>query len=71
VKYCDGGRSLTLSIEDNGSGFNVKEKLSNRDPLSGYGLIAMRERCEIFGGFFHLNSEIGRGTRINAILPLK
>ena len=71
MKYCDGNHSLSLSIEDNGCGFDVKETLSNKDPLGGYGLVAMRERCEIFGGFFHLNSEIGGGTRINAILPLK
>jgi signal transduction histidine kinase len=71
MKYCDGRHSISLSIEDNGCGFNVREILSNNDPLSGYGLIAMRERCEIFGGFFHLDSSEGKGTRINAILPLK
>ncbi|MGB3225415.1 MAG: sensor histidine kinase [Desulforhopalus sp.] len=71
MKYCDGKHSLSLSIEDDGCGFNVREIQSNKDPLGGYGLIAMRERCEIFGGFFHLDSSIGKGTRINAILPLK
>ncbi|MGW8193988.1 MAG: sensor histidine kinase [Desulforhopalus sp.] len=71
MKYCDGNRSLSLSIRDNGCGFNIKEMLSPKDPLGGYGLIAMRERCEIFGGFFHLDSQCGKGTRINAILPLR
>jgi signal transduction histidine kinase len=71
LEYCDGGHSISLSIEDNGSGFDVKERLSNKDPLGGYGLIAMRERCEISGGVFHLDSKVGKGTRLNAILPIK
>jgi signal transduction histidine kinase len=71
MKYCDGRHSMSLSIKDDGCGFNVREIQSNKDPLGGYGLIAMRERCEIFGGFFHLDSSVGKGTRINAILPLK
>lgn len=71
MQYCDGGHSISLSIMDNGCGFDVKEIQSNKDPLGGYGLIAMRERCEIFGGAFHLDSKPGGGTRIKAILPLK
>lgn len=69
--YCDGGHSIVMSIEDNGCGFNVKEILSNNDPLRGYGLIAMRERCEISGGVFHLDSKEGKGTRLKAIIPIK
>jgi len=69
--FCDGDNSISLVVEDNGCGFQLEKVLANKDPLSGYGLIAMRERCEIFGGAFHIDSAIGRGTRINAILPLK
>ena len=68
--FSDGKRSISLLIEDDGRGFNVKEILSEKDPLSGYGLTAMRERCEIFGGSFYIESHPGRGTRINAILPI-
>ena len=71
MKYCDGRHSISLAIKDNGCGFDVKERQSKKDPLGGYGLIAMRERCEIFGGVFHLDSKAGEGTRIKAILPLK
>ena len=70
LAFTDGGQSISLIIEDDGRGFNVEETLSRKDPLSGYGLIAMRERCEIFGGSFHIDSAPGRGTRINAILPV-
>lgn len=66
----DGNRSLSLLIQDDGRGFDVKNVLSDDDPLSGYGLIAMREQCEIFNGAFHIESHLSRGTRINAILPV-
>jgi len=68
--FSDGNRSISLLVEDDGRGFDVEDVLSEKDPLSGYGLTAMRERCEIFGGSFHIESHLGRGTRINAILPI-
>ena len=70
MDFTDGKQSISLLIEDDGRGFNVEETLSKKDPLSGYGLKAMRERCEIFGGSFHIESHIGQGSRINAILPI-
>jgi len=70
IGFADGGRSISLIIEDDGRGFDVDEVFSQKDPLSGYGLTAMRERCEIFGGSFHIESHTGQGTRINAILPI-
>jgi signal transduction histidine kinase len=65
----DGRRTVALAIEDDGRGFDVLEVLSEKDPLSGYGLTAMRERCEIVGGSFHIHSRIGQGTVIRAMLP--
>ena len=70
MAFTENRQSITLLIEDNGRGFNVEEALSQKDPLSGYGLTAMRERCEIFGGSFQIHSEIGKGTRVRATLPV-
>lgn len=70
MRYSDGKRSISLLIEDNGHGFDVEAVFTNTDTLSGYGLIAMRERCEIFGGSFHIESQIGAGTKIHANLHL-
>jgi signal transduction histidine kinase len=70
IGFADGNRSISLLVRDEGRGFDVKEILSENDPLSGYGLTAMRERCEIFGGSFHIESNPGRGTKINAIFPI-
>ncbi|AOY58262.1 MULTISPECIES: sensor histidine kinase [Desulfococcus] len=65
----DGDHTVCLVVEDNGRGFNVNDIHPGKDPLSGYGLTAMRERCEIVGGSFHIHSRIGRGTVIRAMLP--
>jgi len=64
------GERISLTIEDNGHGFEVDSVLSNKDPLSGYGLTAMMERCEIVGGTFNIDSAQGRGTKITAVLPV-
>jgi signal transduction histidine kinase len=62
-------RAISLTIEDNGRGFDFDEINAGKDPMSGYGLTAMRERCEIFGGTFRIDSVVDRGTRISARLP--
>ena len=70
LDYADDDQAISLFIKDNGHGFDVSEAIARKDPLSGYGLTAMRERCEIFGGSFHIESKADEGTRIHAILPL-
>jgi PAS domain S-box-containing protein len=58
------GRMIELSIEDNGTGF---------DPQSvkqGLGLMSMRERTELSGGTFTMESTIGKGTTIKASWPI-
>jgi len=70
LETTENNRAISLSIEDNGRGFEVDEILSNKDPLSGYGLTAMLERCEIIGGSFHVSSRLNHGTTITALLPI-
>ena len=70
LKFADGNNAISLSLADNGRGFDVKKILSLKDPLSGFGLTAMQERCEIFGGTFHIDSNHDKGTKITAILPI-
>lgn len=62
--------AIALEIEDDGIGFDVAATLSNKDPLGGYGLTAMIERCEIYGGRLWIDSKPHQGTRIYARLPL-
>lgn len=58
---------LTVSIADDGSGFNLAE---GRERAGHLGLIGMRERATLLGGTFHLDSAPGRGTRIVATVSL-
>jgi len=55
------GRFFCLTIQDNGHGFNLSEiTLKNK----GIGLSTMKERTELLGGFFHIQSSQGKGTLI-------
>lgn len=61
---------LTLHIYDDGKGFSV-EKLTDKSGNinSGFGLLSMRERIELLNGELKINSEMGKGTRINIVIP--
>jgi len=60
----DGGISVVIS--DDGTGFVVAESLY----LPGHlGLIAMRERAQLAGGWCHIESEPGTGTRVSFWIP--
>ncbi len=52
-----------LTISDNGTGFDPKA-LGQSDHRPGLGLLSMRERVELAGGRFSIESAPGTGTRI-------
>ena len=58
-----GTSTLTLTIEDDGRGFDLSA------PHSGLGLYSMRERAEALGGSFAVESAPGRGTKVAITLP--
>jgi signal transduction histidine kinase len=62
------GLSVVLSIDDNGVGF-THEQARARLKDGHFGLVGMRERVELGGGSWELDSTPGRGTRITAMLP--
>ena len=57
--------SLVVMIEDNGGG------ISQHRRASGHGLANMRNRLQHVGGIFEQASEVGRGTKVRLVLPLK
>ncbi|MBI4765966.1 MAG: response regulator [Deltaproteobacteria bacterium] len=59
-----GKSRIELTVRDNGQGFNLDT--SRR----GLGLSTMRERTELSGGSFDLESAIGEGTFVRASWPL-
>ncbi len=58
---------LRLAITDDGPGFSLHAvQRSGMTEQHGFGLISMRERVELSGGEFEIDSEPGRGTTIGA-----
>lgn len=63
-------KTISISISDNGKGFNVEKKFSDSE-RKGFGLRGIPERVKLFGGEFNIESEPGKGTRIRITLPIK
>jgi signal transduction histidine kinase len=60
---------IELSIHDNGEGFDVVHALSVNQPGTGFGISGMRERSELSGGSFSIDSHKGKGTTIMVSWP--
>jgi signal transduction histidine kinase len=64
------GNGIELEIRDNGQGFEMESEAPAEAPRGGLGLVSMRERAELSGGFFALKSAEGKGTTIRALWPV-
>lgn len=58
-------REVTAKVWDRGEGFEASDDLTE-----GIGLESMRERVELLGGTFAVSAQPGRGTTVEARLPL-
>ena len=61
------GDRLVVSISDEGFGFDTRA-LREKE---GLGIRSMEERAHLLGGRFEIRSEPGKGTRIEAWVPLQ
>jgi chemotaxis family two-component system sensor kinase Cph1 len=62
--------TIEFSIKDNGEGLD-QESLSSGELLKkGLGLSSMKERAELLGGSFSIDSAKGKGTVIRAVWPV-
>jgi len=66
VHLSGGQGGLTLTIVDDGPGFDVKTAWGR-----GLGLISINERAESIGGTLSIRSEPGSGTRLEISVPLR
>jgi PAS domain S-box-containing protein len=57
---------IRLVVKDNGRGFDLEELLSEETAERGFGITSMKERAELSGGAFFIESGIGKGTTIQA-----
>jgi len=65
AEVVDGG--VRVAIADDGTGFVAAE--SARIP-GHIGLVAMRERAQVAGGWCHIDSDPGAGTKVEFWIPL-
>ncbi len=65
VKLVATPQLVTLTVEDDGRGFDLNEGASGR-----FGLVGLNERVRLLNGRFHIESSPGQGTRVEAELPL-
>ena len=61
--------TLQLIVRDIGRGFEVEKALAERGLDRGLGLAIMRERAEWSGGVFSIQSELEKGTVVQASWP--
>ncbi len=60
---------IRMEIHDNGNGFDVNRVVVESKTIR-LGLLGMRERVEMVGGTFEIESAPGQGTTIRARIPL-
>ncbi len=64
--------SLSVCVEDDGKGFDVREMLGRpTGARRGLGIVGMMERASLLGGKLAMHSVPGEGTRISARVPLR
>ncbi|GAB4540484.1 MAG: hypothetical protein Kow0063_30320 [Anaerolineae bacterium] len=61
---------VSVTIQDNGHGFNLEETLRG-DRRTGWGLLGIQERALLLGGHYEIKSKPGQGTCIRVAVPLK
>lgn len=62
--------SVHLRIEDNGRGFDPGHASRDAVELQRLGLLGIRERAELLGGKFQIESAPENGTRLQVSIPL-
>lgn len=62
--------TVTLTISDNGCGFEVPESPAEMAPLGHFGLLGIQERAESIGARFVIDSAPETGTRLTVTLAV-
>ena len=61
---------LVMLISDNGSGFELPQRLGDLASTGKLGLAGMQERARLIGGTLTLQSELGAGTKVVVEVPV-
>lgn len=69
VEAAFGAHGVSVSVEDNGVGFQVPESPDALVQAGHFGLMGIRERALLFGGHVTISSQPGAGTKLVVYLP--
>jgi PAS domain S-box-containing protein len=61
---------LKISVEDDGSGFEPSQRLTEATGRGGFGLLNLRERLQLLGGRLDIRSAPGQGCRVEMSCPM-
>ena len=64
-----GDRQVSLTVSDNGCGFDTHAQKGLARDNEHFGLLTMRERADVSGGRLEIWSASGRGTRVSVRFP--
>lgn len=70
LSLASSGREIRLMIRDDGRGIDLEKDAAKEPSERGLGLASMRERTELLGGSFSVDSAPGGGTVICATWPI-
>lgn len=70
VDLATSAQSVTLTVQDDGRGFDVGTAVADSQTNDSFGLQAMRERVAQFDGHIDVTSRPDASTRVTARLPL-
>jgi two-component system sensor histidine kinase DegS len=71
VRLAIGRDGATLTITDDGIGFDVDAVSKNPEKWDHFGLRGFLERARLVGGTAHVASTKGEGTRVEIQVPVK
>jgi signal transduction histidine kinase len=66
-----GSEAITLTVIDDGRGFDVPESPAEMAPVGHFGLLGMQERAELIGARLDIQSAHGEGSRVSITLPVE
>ncbi|WP_366184421.1 ATP-binding protein [Flavobacterium ovatum] len=70
VQLSHSSNLLSITIDDNGKGFDLSTVDQKKTSESGMGLLFMKERIQYINGRVFFNSIVGEGTRITFNIPI-
>jgi len=68
IQFSD--NTVAVKVSDNGQGFNPNQVMDSAIPIGHVGLLGMKERAELLGGYLSIDSNPAKGTSIGFSFPV-